>query len=142
MFNRIWLNEEKQKVFYNAISAMAEFKSVFGRDLAPQSLVELYTAEKLGLKINPRAMERGFDAVDHFGKRYQIKYRHPRTLNVDVNNFDFDYLVLVELDSAYQLSGIWRITSDQARKIFTYRDKFRKYQATQTKVKEIAEQII
>jgi hypothetical protein len=53
--------------------------------------------------------------------------------NVDLNNFDFDYLVLVILDDEYHLAELWRTTVSEAREIFTWREKHRKYQATQAK---------
>ena len=139
MANRI--DEEKLRVFKNAIAAMAEFRKVFHRDLQPSFIAELCAAEELGLEINLTTTEPGFDAIDCSGKRYQIKYRSLGTLNVDLNNFDFDYLILVNLDDDYRLNGMWRITSDQAREVFIWREKYLKYQATQTKVKSIGERI-
>lgn len=41
--------------------------------------------------------------------RYQIKFRSVGTLNVDLNNFDFDFLVLVNLDDDLSLAGLWLI---------------------------------
>jgi hypothetical protein len=61
--------------------------------------------------------------------------------NVDLNNLDFDYLVLVGLDDEYHLAELWRTTVSKARDIFTWREKYRKYQATQTQVKKVAERI-
>lgn len=141
MANRIKLDEEKLMIFKNAIAAMAEFRRVFHKDLQPSFIAEIYAAEELGLKINLNITEPGFDAIDSSGKRYQIKYRSLRTQNADFNNFDFDYLILVNLDDHYRLIGMWRITADQARKIFAWRKKYLKYQATQTKVKNNAERV-
>jgi hypothetical protein len=62
-------------------------------------------------------------------------------LNVDVNNFDFDYLMLVNLREDYSLKGIWRLPVSVAQKIFVFREKFRKYQATQKSVKANAETV-
>lgn len=139
--NRIQLDEEKIKVFKNAISTMADFKRVFSRDLQPSFIAELYAAEKLNLEINLSSTEPGFDAIDSSGNLYEIKYRSLTTLNVDVNNFDFDFLILVNLDDHYRLIEMWRLTSDQAKRIFIYREKYRKYQATQVKFKSAGEKL-
>lgn len=140
MTNEVQLDEEKIRVFEKATVAMAEFRRAFNRDLKPDSIAELYVCKRLGLNINLSPYESGFDAIDSFGKRYQIKYR--RAQNVDVNNFNFEYIILVNLDDNYQPAGMWRITSDQAKKLFTPRPKFRKSQVTQKKFKNIAERII
>lgn len=58
-----------------------------------------------------------------------------------VNNFDFDYLVLVNLSNDYTLSGMWRLPVNGARQIFVLREKYRKYQATQKSVKANGESI-
>jgi len=140
--NRIRLDEGKLKVFRNTISAMQEFKREFNRDIQPSFVGELYAAERLGLEINPYATEPGFDATDSTGRRYQIKYRNSATLNVDTNNFNFDYIVLVNLSDEYQLTGMWLATVSQAKKIFTWREKFRKYQVTQKNFKSVAQCLI
>ena len=85
------------------------------------------------------SIEPGFDLVSNEGTRYQVKVRTPSTLNVDVNNFDFDYLILVNLSDDYRMTGIWRLGVDKARSLFTHREKFRKHQATQKAVKDAAE---
>ncbi len=54
---------------------------------------------------------------------------------MDVNNFDFDYLTLVNLGDDYVLKGMWRLYVDDVRELFVFREKFRKYQATQKAVK-------
>jgi len=133
---------EKLEAFRKAVSAMAKFKEIFGRDLTPSFIAELYAADKLNLDISPTKNEAGFDAIDSLGKRYQIKYRYPETLNVDVNNFDFDYVVLVNVDDKYVLNGMWLATKEQAKEIFTWRKKFRKYQATQEKFKSVSKNIV
>ncbi len=136
---RSLLDGQDWEAFEAAISAMARFRRIFGRDLQPSFVAELYAAKELGLEVNLAGNEPGHDAVDRLGMRYQVKYRSPETLNVDVNNFDFDYLVLVNLDAEYRLKGMWRITSEQAKAAFIWREKFRKFQATQASLKMIAE---
>lgn len=141
MMNYIQLDEEKISAFKNAVTAMAEFRRIFSRDLEPSFIGELYAAEKLNLKINLSSTEPGFDAIDSDGARYEIKYRSITTQNVDVNNFNFDYLVLVNLDDNYQLIEMWRLKFEMAEQIFTHRGKHRKYQATQDKLKRFGERV-
>lgn len=119
---------------------MAKFKRTFGRGVDSSVVAELYVAKELGLQICTGINEPGYDALGPDGERYQIKFRNAQ--NVDVNNFDFDYLVLVNLDDDYRLIGAWRITVAQAHEIFTWRAKFRKHQATQAQVKSVAERIL
>ena len=139
--NSSFLTSERMATFARALSAMAEFRQVFGRRLDEPVVAEIWVAQELGLEMSPRVNEPGFDLIDPTGVRYQVKYRSINTQNVDVNNFDFDYLVLVNLDEDYRLTGMWCITVEQARRIFTPRNKFRKFQATQKKVKATTERI-
>ena len=83
--------------------------------------------------------EPGYDALGPRGERYEVKYRSAGTLNVDVNSFD--YLVFENLDDDYRLLGMWRISVAQASKLFTWREGFKRYQATQSKVKRVAERV-
>jgi hypothetical protein len=133
---------ESDRVFRNVISAMTEFRRVFHRDAEPCALAEIYAARRLGLSLNIPETQQGFDATDRTGKRYQIKYR--KAQNVDINNFDFDYIVLVNFDENYQLTGIWRATVEQAKTISGWREGkgYARYQVTQTKFKGIAEKVI
>ena len=114
--NQLKLTQENLLVFKEAVKAMAEFRKAFNRDLEPSFIAELYAAEKLELEIFPSKTMPGYDALDKAGKRYQIKYRSPMTQNVDINNYDFDLLILINLDENYRLCGIWRISVDQAKK--------------------------
>lgn len=124
-----------------AVKALAEFKREFGRDLTPSLLAELYVALEFDLLPAARPNEPGFDLMASDGKRYQVKQRDLRTLNVDINNFDFDYLVLVNMSDDYSVLGMWRLEAEKAQKIFVRREKFRKYQATQKAVKDVAERV-
>lgn len=139
--NYIQLDKEKIIAFKNAVTAMAEFRRIFRRDLKPSFIAEIYAAEKLNLKIHLSSTEPGFDAIDANGSRYEIKYRSITTQNIDANNFNFDYLVLVNLDDHYRLIEMWILKSELAKQIFTHRGKYRKYQATQDKFKKSAERI-
>ena len=112
---------------------------MFQRNIDVSFVAELHATEKFELELNDTSTERGYDAKDRNGNRYQVKYRSAQ--NVDTNNFEFDYIVLVTLDDDYQLMGIWRATVGQAREIFAWRPKVRKYQATQKKFKKKAEPV-
>jgi len=59
-------------------------------------------------------------------------------VGIDLNNFDFDYIVLVNLDADYRLGGVWRLTVDQVRAFCAHRPKFRKHQVTQAQFKREA----
>lgn len=133
------MNDERLRVFEDALSAMAEFKRAFGRGLDSAFVAELYAEKELGVEICVGSNMRGFDARDPNGQRYQIKFRNAQ--NVDVNNFDFDCLVLVNVDDDYRLVGMWRMTAAQAREVFTWRESGRRYQATQDRIKSVAERI-
>ena len=122
-----------------AIVALAKFQRAFGRRLSVDFIAELYAARELKLSLVRTGNAPGYDAVDTQGGRYQIKFRNAQ--NVDLNNLDFDHLVLVSLDDEYHLVELWRTTVSKAREIFTWREKYRKYQATQTQVKKVAERI-
>ncbi len=136
----IIVDQNRKRAFEQSIKAMTDFKAAFGRGLSSDFVAEIYAANALGLKI-VELNQAGYDALGAGDKRYQIKFRSVHTLNVDINNFDFDYLILVNLDENYQLIGIWRITAAQAKEIFVERVKFCKYQATQGKVKSVADVI-
>ena len=137
----IRFDPQRTQVFVKVLPAIAEFKKAFGRDIKPDFIAELYIARELGLEIPDKQTEMGYDAIGPDGKRYQTKHRSIKTLNVDLNNFNFDVLVLVNLDDEYQLTGMWSITDTQAKSVFKKREKFRKYQATQDQVKAIAKRI-
>ena len=49
-----------------------------------------------------------------------------------------DHLVLINLDEVNHLAGMWVLSIEDAKRIFTHRPGFRKYQATQAKVKREA----
>jgi hypothetical protein len=136
----IIVNDTRRRAFENSIRAMADFKTAFGRGLSSDFVAELYVADELGLTVVD-AHQSGYGALGSGGERYQVKFRSDQTQNVDLNNFDFDYLVLVNLDENFQLVGMWRITTAQAREIFVERANFRKYQASQKGIKNIGEQI-
>ena len=47
--------------------------------------------------------------------------------------------MLVNLGDDYTLKGMWRLPVESAQKLFVFREKFRKYQATQKVVKANAQ---
>ena len=137
----IKLDQANRGAFEAVLPAIAAFKKAFRRDLSPDFIAELFVARELNLVLPDRPNEPGADAMDSAGRRYEIKYRSASTLNVDLNSFDFEQLVLVNLDDDYGLLGMWTLSVEQAKSLFTFREKFRKYQATQEKVKREATKI-
>jgi hypothetical protein len=129
-------SEESQRITIRmATEAFVRFKREFKRELTPSVLAELYVALELDLSPAQLCNNPGFDLLGSDGKRYQVKHRSVETLNVDVNNFDFDFLALVNMGDDYALKGIWLLPVGKARELFVFREKFRKYQATQKAVK-------
>ncbi len=136
----IKLDQPRIQALEQAINAMAKFKHAFHRELTPDFVAELYVARELNLQLRDGPNEKGYDAIGEDGKRYEIKERNAQ--NVDLNGYDFDFVVLVNLDDNYQLFGMWKMGVETARKIFVWRgDKFRKFQTTQVKFKQNAERI-
>lgn len=95
-----------------------EWKRRFRRRLGmTPELAEFYACQKLDLTRMPPE-NRGFDAIDQSGRRYQIKGRAPdRGDTVNPNgtvgrfvNFDFDYALLVILGGDLRCREIWRAT--------------------------------
>lgn len=135
------MDNERLAAFEGVLPALSAFKRAFGRDVAPDFVAELYVAREFYLELSTRRNEPGADAVDAEGRRYQVKFRSAGTLNVDVNNFDFDFVVLVNLNDDYGLAGLWRMGLATAQGVFAHRPAYRKWQATQVRFKAAAEQI-
>ena len=93
-----------------------EFRKRYGRNLATGFLGELYACEVLGLKLVENPIQKGYDAEDNDGKRYQITTRcsikgskvNPRGRIGKFRDLNFDYALLVLLDDKYELRGIWK----------------------------------
>jgi len=92
------------------------------RAKATEKLGELYACSQLGLKQMPTGTK-GADAIGGVGTKYQIKSRAPSD-KPRVNpagrigtfhNFDFDYALLVLLDSSLKLDEIWKANRDKVR---------------------------
>ena len=133
--------DTKQAAIRDAVKALVEFKREFNRDLTVSLLAELYVALELDLLPASVTNQQGFDLIGPDGKRYQVKQRGSGVQNVDINNFEFDHLVLVNLADDYSVSGMWRLPVEKAHTVFVCREKFRKYQATQMSVKRNAESL-
>lgn len=78
------LDSERSRVFEDAIRVMREFNRVFGRELKPDFVAELYAARELGLELVPGSNAPGHDAIGTDGTRYQVKQRNAQ--NVDLNS--------------------------------------------------------
>lgn len=73
------------------VQSAAKFRRAFSKGFTEGLLAEFYAAQHLDLSLC-EGNAQGYDAVGSGGERYQIKFRSVGTLNVDVNNFDFDFL--------------------------------------------------
>ena len=135
------LDEQAWQVFDTTLSALQAFAQTFGKPPNVGFIAELHVIRHLGLALPVDNNQAGYDAIAPDGTRYQVKYRADGTPIVDMNNFDFDYLVLVNLDGTYQVSGMWRIHVNTVEPLTTYREKFRKYQTTQYKIKTYSERL-
>jgi hypothetical protein len=78
-----------------AVGVLADLKREFGRDLTASLLVELHIALEPHLRLLGKIDQPGFELVGRNGKLYQLNQRDPKTLNVDLNSFDFDCLILM-----------------------------------------------
>ncbi|HLM83358.1 MAG TPA: hypothetical protein VK302_22350 [Terriglobales bacterium] len=121
-----------------AADALCNFRTKFGVDLSYSNLCEIYVALQLGLPMPSRGNTRGFDLRGADGTRYQVKGRDATVLNVDINNFDFDYVVLVNLTDDYRPLGMWKLSVALARQLAVDRGKFNKFQLTQRAFKRAA----
>lgn len=121
-----------------AAKAMFSFHEKFGIELSFSNLCEIYAALQLGLAMPIGGNKMGFDLQGTDGTRYQVKGRQEGTLNVDINNFEFDYVVLVNLSDDYLPSGMWKMSMDSIRSMCAERGKFRKFQLTQSAFKQAA----
>jgi len=139
MSDTINLNRQQLIAFREAAAALVKFRKAFGRDPEPSYLAEISTSTKLKLRLVQSPNQKGFDALDKNKKKYQIKYRNAQ--NVDINNFKFDYILLVNSTKKNPFGAIWCLTKSDAKNIFMQRKKFRKYQVTQKKFKNHAKRL-
>ncbi|HSY64920.1 MAG TPA: hypothetical protein VK829_09985 [Terriglobales bacterium] len=118
--------------------AFFSFRTKFGVELSFSNLCEIYVALQLGLPMPRKGNTKGFDLQGSDGARYQVKGRDASVLNVDINNFDFDYMVLVNLSDDYRPLGMWKLEAETIRASSAERGKFHKYQLTQKAFKQAA----
>ncbi|HEV2123664.1 MAG TPA: hypothetical protein VGW38_12920 [Chloroflexota bacterium] len=140
----ISLDEQRRRTLADASRAMAEFHRVFATQLSVDSLAVIFVADRLGLEIAIPANNKGFDACDpRTGERYEVKYRADGVPQVDLNSFEFDRLVLVNLGPDYRPSGLWQITRPQAERVFAPREYrgISKFQCSQTRFKDEARRL-
>ena len=135
----IHMTASEEVVLKDARAATAAFRRTFGCELRPESLAEVYVASRLNLTLihgnNP-----GFDGTAPNGDRYQIKYRASGSI-VDMNNFEFDYMVLVNMNVDYEVTGMYRVAQQQVRDNCTHREKYRRWQISQAKFIDIADRL-
>ncbi|TXI67000.1 MAG: hypothetical protein E6Q46_03940 [Flavobacterium sp.] len=74
-------------------------------------LGEYYCKEKIGLKLEENAVNKGFDAIDTDGLKVEIKTRRTTEgrSKVIFRSFDFDYCLYVELNENYAPIEILKI---------------------------------
>lgn len=91
-------------------------------------LAERAAADHLKLTLQPKS-NRGYDAVDEAGQRYEIKSRRVTAANRSrqlgqLRNLEqrpFDYLVAVIYDEEVQLTELWKVPVDHVLACSTYR---------------------
>jgi hypothetical protein len=135
------ITTEQIEAVREIVQSAAKFRRAFSKGFTEALLAEFYAAQHLHLSLC-EGNAQGYDAVGPAGERYQVKFRSVGTLNVDVNNFDFDFLVLVNLDDDLSLAGLWLIGQDEIRSTFAHRPDFRKFQITQSKLKGMATKVV
>lgn len=124
-----------------AADALSSFRTKFGVELSFSNLCEIYVALQLGLPMPSKGNTKGFDLRGSDGTRYQVKGRDESVLNVDINNFDFDYLVLVNLTDDYRPLGMWKLSVGRARELAADRGRHNKFQLTQKTFKQAADPV-
>jgi hypothetical protein len=132
------MDSEVSSALRLSADALLSFRTKFGVDLNFSNLCEIYVALQLALPMPVRGNTKGFDLRGNDGTRYQVKGRGETTQNVDINNFDFDYVVLVNLSEDYLPTGMWKLSMDNFRSLCADRGKFRKFQLTQKAFKQAA----
>ena len=79
--------------------------------------------------------------MDRSGGRYQVKRRSPSTHNIDINNFTFDYLVVVQLGGDFLPIVMWKAAVSDIQPLCTRRENFRKFQVSQVEFRSVAEEL-
>ncbi len=139
------LTEKQRDILKDVRHIMVNFHQAFNRPLNRAFLAEIYVAEELKLSLCEDINHPGYDAIDNDDKKYQIKFRGARTLNIDVTKLDFDFLILVNLNEDNELSGMWCESIEGSKRLLKPRkDKggnIKKYQVTQKIFKTGAKRI-
>lgn len=135
------ITKEQLEAVEAIVGAAAAFWRAFGKGFSEGLLAEVYVAQNLGLRLCEGNVQ-GFDAVSATGERFQIKHRSTGTLNLDINNFDFDQIVLVNLKDDLSVAGMWIASRQDVEQAFVLREKFRKLQVTQSRFKSIAKRLV
>ena len=80
---------------------------------------EYVAKNKLNLTL-AKPVNKGFDATDDKGKKYEIKsrkempYNKPNRWNMGANRLEFaDFLICVEFDNDWNLSRFYKIPKDE-----------------------------
>jgi hypothetical protein len=120
---------------------MSAFRREFGLDLSSSNLAELFVALELNLRFPEATNQRGFDLIDQNGARYQVKRRSPSTHNIDINNFTFDYLVVVQLGDDWLPVVMWKAAVSDIQPLCTRRENFRKFQLSQVEFRSVAKEL-
>lgn len=91
-------------------------------------IAEALAARRLGLTVVERNSEKGHDAVDADGRRYQVKARRITPQNKsrqlgnirDLDDDPFDFLVAVLFDEWLNVTEMWIVTPDVVRDYARY----------------------
>ena len=92
-----------------------QVKSHIHRIISDRADYSEWLASKiLNIRLSDNPVEKSFDAIDEYGKKYQIKSRIVKSLD-DNTSFDFqrfgkfDYLVSVFFSQSYDLIGLLKV---------------------------------
>ena len=135
------MDANTSEILIQSGAAMQGFRRKFGVELSNSQLCEVYVALQFGLPFPDCRNVKGYDLRSVDGTRYQVKCRSAETLNLDLNNFEFDFVVLVNLAENYLPVGMWRLGVEKARALAAERGKFRKFRFTQKAFKNAADAI-
>jgi hypothetical protein len=135
------MDNDDIKVLKQSADAMQRFHRRFGLDLSDSKLCEVYVALRFDLPLPGCGNVKGYDLQSSDGTRYQVKCRGAGTLNLDLNNFEFDFVVLVNLSEDFLPAEMWKLGVEKARVLAADRGKFRKFQIRQRAFKSAADPI-
>ncbi len=100
---------------------------------------EILVCQRLGLKQQPRS-NKGVDAVDEAGTRFQIKARRPTDSSPpqlgiirDLESHASDYFVAVIFEEDFDVRGAWRIPHRTVSRYASFSDRQNGHRLTLTK---------